>query len=297
MNIIGCWIESGSINFDKNNYDLTITGNKLENGVVYLRFGNVLGNDLKYNGVNASVLHVKTGEVASDDTLHILGNRIQGVNDNNTFGGTYYYSGIDWDNNTQNFNIRNNYCYLKVTGSHIASAGIRIGSAKSSGVNKLSNNTLGNPSGVTVVYGVIVYSASTDIYLYNNLIKAGNTGVYCNVAANITNGYNAIEAPTPANGTGISLTGTNNTTSAVVFDATSGEADAGSDAIGGGSIDPVYTDIDLSRNDAGCYGGPYTMANYFPQTFNGVPRVYFVDMPHRVIKGSTFSVSAEGVDK
>jgi hypothetical protein len=55
-----------------------------------------------------------------------------------------------------------------------------------------------------------------------------------------------------------------------------------------------YYDIDLTRNDIGTFGGPYSIDNYW-NTANGRARVYELNMPFEIWNGSTPSIKAEGI--
>jgi hypothetical protein len=68
------------------------------------------------------------------------------------------------------------------------------------------------------------------------------------------------------------------------------------DNINAGDPDPLMSDLDLTRNDAGCHGGPNSISNYFPQDDNGA-RVYKIEMPRRFFTGSNVNIKAFGVDK
>jgi hypothetical protein len=68
------------------------------------------------------------------------------------------------------------------------------------------------------------------------------------------------------------------------------------DNINAGDPDPLMSDLDLTRNDAGCHGGPNSISNYFPQEDNGA-RVYKIEMPRRFFTGSNVNIKAYGVDK
>jgi hypothetical protein len=70
-----------------------------------------------------------------------------------------------------------------------------------------------------------------------------------------------------------------------------------SNCINGGTVDSAYADIDLTRNDAGCYGGSYTLDNFFPITANDWARVILVTAPRRVLVNGTINVKAIGFDK
>ena len=54
-----------------------------------------------------------------------------------------------------------------------------------------------------------------------------------------------------------------------------------------------YYDIDLTRNDIGTFGGPYSIDNYW-NTATGRARVYDLNMPFEIWNGSTPSIKAEG---
>lgn len=68
------------------------------------------------------------------------------------------------------------------------------------------------------------------------------------------------------------------------------------DNVNAGDPDPLMSDLDLTRNDAGCHGGPNSISNYFPQDDNGA-RVYKIEMPRRFFTRSNVNIKAYGVDK
>lgn len=53
-----------------------------------------------------------------------------------------------------------------------------------------------------------------------------------------------------------------------------------------------FYDINMTRNDIGRYGGPYTFSNYNSQ---GGPRIYHLEMPFQLLPGETPNVKAEAV--
>jgi hypothetical protein len=66
-------------------------------------------------------------------------------------------------------------------------------------------------------------------------------------------------------------------------------------AINGGDPSPMYLDLDLTRNDAGCYGGSYSISNFTtPETG---ARVLFMKAPRVVYSSSPIEISADGIDK
>jgi hypothetical protein len=69
----------------------------------------------------------------------------------------------------------------------------------------------------------------------------------------------------------------------------------GSSAINGGDPGPKYLDLDLTRNDAGCFGGSYSMWNF--TTAETGTRVLMMRTKRVVYAGQPIDVSAEGVDR
>jgi hypothetical protein len=94
--------------------------------------------------------------------------------------------------------------------------------------------------------------------------------------------------------TGVVNDGTNNLSSNTTL-AVTGKPNAGSDAINGGYPDKGFYDINLTVNDAGAYGGLFTLDNYFPIT--GSARVYMISAPRKVTVGTAINVTADGFDR
>ena len=67
-------------------------------------------------------------------------------------------------------------------------------------------------------------------------------------------------------------------------------------ALNGADPSFEFYDLDLSVGDAGCYGGSYSLDNYFPIT--GSSRVFWVDMPFGITtNGAPLQIKAEGFDR
>jgi hypothetical protein len=79
--------------------------------------------------------------------------------------------------------------------------------------------------------------------------------------------------------------------------STTGALNSGHAGINGGHPNNKYADLDLSRNDAGCYGGSYSHNNFFPiQT--GSARVLFVEPSNTTfLQGQTLNLKAVGIDR
>lgn len=66
--------------------------------------------------------------------------------------------------------------------------------------------------------------------------------------------------------------------------------DFSSPAVNGGDPGKEYLDIDLSRNDAGIWGGPYTWTNFGPKTPSANPDIFYIAVPKRVQAGGTLQL-------
>ena len=63
-------------------------------------------------------------------------------------------------------------------------------------------------------------------------------------------------------------------------------------AIDAGAPDLIYYDIDVTRDDQGTYGGPYSIDNY-TNTASGSARIFDLNMPFEIWTGQTPQVIAE----
>ena len=88
---------------------------------------------------------------------------------------------------------------------------------------------------------------------------------------------------------------TNHFTSNITIDG-QGHLIAGSDAINGGDPFAGYFDLDLTRNDAGMYGGSFSMSNFNTPGI-GNPRVLFMTAPRTLFTTQSANISADGVSK
>lgn len=79
------------------------------------------------------------------------------------------------------------------------------------------------------------------------------------------------------------------------IDPATGGPSPGSPLIDAGDPDPRYLDLDLTRNDAGCYGGSNSRANF--TTAMGSAVVGFMQAPRVVAQGDAVIISATGFDR
>jgi hypothetical protein len=79
------------------------------------------------------------------------------------------------------------------------------------------------------------------------------------------------------------------------FDLATGQLTPGSPLIDAGDPDPRYLDLDLTRNDLGCYGGSNSRANF--TTPMGSAVVGFMQAPRVVAQGDAVNINAIGFDR
>jgi hypothetical protein len=300
VNFMNCEFTSGNLNFNYNYYNLNLISTII-NGRVALKYGKVIGNQI--TTLDGYSITVNTDTHVTNDTIMIVANKIISTYPNNTHGGIY------WNNNSSFFCMMNNLIKIAKAYSSWAtwSYGINIYTAKNSntGTNLIENNTITRQIGSTgynysVGIGVQNSPANSTITLMNNLIIANSTetldyGLYFYSNTGIVSAsYTFMNAYVSTQFSGLTDNGTNsiNTNSTIDID---GKLTALSDAINAGNSDSIYYDIDLTRNDVGCYGGSFTLDNFFPIT--GAARVYFVAAPRRVLIGNTLNVKAEAFDR
>jgi hypothetical protein len=142
----------------------------------------------------------------------------------------------------------------------------------------------------------------------NTFIDTGNDGVSMLLEAG--NIYYALLVKNNARiGTGPIAAITNATPSALPFvvftnnvegppssvDGSTGMPSMGSPLINAGDPDPRYMDLDLSINDAGCYGGSNSLVNY--STPQGSAVVAYMRAPRVIPQGSPVNIQAIGFDR
>ena len=107
-----------------------------------------------------------------------------------------------------------------------------------------------------------------------------NGGVYWNNSLNSTNYNNYLES-----------------SSGYPYSTTDGRVTSGTNAINKGNPSIQYYDINMTRNDMGTYGGPFTWQNYHDTTANGRARVFDLDMPFEIWMGQSPTIKANAVHK
>ena len=279
VNILACQLDGGHIVFNSS-YNSTIVSNILLNGYINISKGDVIGNELLVSNINISTSGIST------DTINVIANKVSKI--------TCNYAGV--------INIINNLIYNNVSQSDFYS--IRFLSVPLSG--KIVNNTIGTPASTSsntsdlnyFIYDFNIYGAYDNLLIQNNIF-AGTTGsvtrpglvsrLLNSTAASNYNYYYAVLSNQTISNNPFEITLTSNpiNTTGVLILPTAAQNGA----------NPAFEfyDLDLTVGDAGCYGGSYSIDNYFPIT--GSSRVFNIDMPFGIISGGTLNIKATGFDK
>lgn len=188
-----------------------------------------------------------------------------------------------------NFKFNNNFC-----------TGIYVYNLKAGSSNEIINNTVYNPTPVDTAPFYVNLGTSTNagnIAIMNNaasFVVGGTTACIQNKSNNVSiaASYNVFTNSFITEG---NMTQNDNSGSmSLVFDTltyvvTGMNANAG-------NPDIKYTDLDLTRNDAGNGGGSNSWSNYWPASNGNRPRVNYLSTPRSITSG-TFNINASGFSK
>jgi hypothetical protein len=212
--------------------------------------------------------------LASND-IEIFGNA--------TTGGITNYQG------NYNFKFYNNFC-----------SGLYVYTIKTGSTNEMINNTVyqTNAGDIAPIYIDTANANSTgNIAIMNNAVSftVGQTNAciqkYGNVTVTAT--YNLFTNTFLTEGSPITQSNNSGAVNMifnnVAYTVTGGNVNAGNPAVD-------YTDLDLTRNDVGHYGGSNSWANYFPIDAGGKPQVNYLETP-RSISSGTLNVTGSGFTK
>lgn len=191
------------------------------------------------------------------------------------------------------FKFHNNFCETFLI------RGIKTGSS-----NEIINNTVYRPAGTNF------YPAVFFIALYNNsLTNTGNLAIMNNAVSFvpgqsnicIQNNHNNVNVTASYNLFTNSLFTQGNMTQSNNLGAVNMNFDNTAYTVTGmnvnaGNPDISYTDLDLTRNDVGHYGGSNSWANYWPANSSGKPQVNYLLTP-RTISGGTLNITGSGFSK
>jgi hypothetical protein len=285
-------LESGAISFDANYFDCNISNNTLLSGYIGFRFGKVIGNSVTQLYGCSHAIYISTDAVATNDINYIVGNSVI-MNEYHWCGTSI--GGILNSSTTQFFYIANNFVDTNAT-YHI---GIYIAGTKDSNANKncvYNNSILHNGNGNNWALYTSSHNSLTEFY--NNTIDVNGPGAYAFGSSlqsvNDAFQFNYTNLNTTLSFNTIVNDGTNVQGAVFTMNPSTGEVTSGA-SVDGGNPDNAHTDLDLTRNDADCYGGSYSRENFI-QTPGGAV-TSFVIAPRRVLAGQTISISADGYDR
>jgi hypothetical protein len=296
VKVIDCSFESGYIGLQSDAYILDVIHTDITDGYIYNYNGDIIGCEL-----NNSTITIYNGEAYRNETVRIIGNKISTPE-----SSSYGFQGIDINNVTYDFEIKNNlimatraisveksassqtfYIYnnsirttrsTNTSGTHYGAKGLELrhsGTGSSSATYEIMNNAIDMFNAANVSnWGIDIYGQNGDINVYYNWIDSDFAPEF---------------SGTPT------VDFANNITTAFDINA-DGSLPGGSPCIDGANPDPSFYDLDLSTGDAGCFGGSYTLDNFFP-LHTGSARIYMVDYPFQVRQGSTLNIDADSYDR
>ena len=269
LNLMNCYLNNVSAadaNTTTNMSGCTV------NGYAFFSHGRMTGNIVpRMSAYNTSA----DTSLATND-IEIVGNAVS--------------SFIGNQQSSYNFKFNNNF-----------TAGFGVYATKTSGTNEIINNTVYQPNGgdVAPIYISVNGDPGTggNVVIMNNAISffvaQTNACIQTNGVATVTASYNVSTNAFVTEGT---MTQSNNTGSVNMnfndteYTVTGGNVNAGNPAV-------AYTDLDLTRNDAGHYGGSNSWENYFPLDNGGKPQVNFLITPRAILSTGTLNVSGSAYSK
>ena len=257
---------------------------------VSFKYGSIIGSNIK------SFFLQNGSGIAQNDTTKIIGNK-------------FIYQGRI-ENQDHNFLIANNY----FSNNSYSQLYLNYAKVSNSGTSNIFNNTFVMPSGyrgfgnnlefgnnrdysnVNVFNNYFVHNGYSSSSTYNKHI--GGSSLSTNNQPMVL--YNVFVSNYGTNGgvywnTNLSNTNHNQavTFSGNTYSSSTGKVTAGK-GINEGNNGIEFYDIDMTRNDVGTYGGPYSWDN-FHNTATGKARVYNLDVPFELWMGQTPSLKADAV--
>ena len=257
---------------------------------VSFKYGSIIGSKISYFELNSG------SGIAKNDTTKIIANRF--TNTCNVY------------NQDHNYLIANNY----FTRSGNYQLDINYIKPLNSGTNNIFNNTFINTSSYHIYGNNLIFQNNRDysnVNLFNNYFV--HNGTYNNSNYNKHIGGNSLSSnnqPMILYNVFVSNYGSNggvywntnlsnsNNNQAVTFtgntySSSTGKVTAGV-GINEGNNGIQFYDIDMTRNDVGTYGGPFSWDN-FHNTATGKARIFNLDVPSEVWMGQIPNLKADAV--
>ncbi|UUC44097.1 hypothetical protein [Flavobacterium cerinum] len=203
--------------------------------------------------------------------------------------------------NSVNYGITNyqrNYTF-KILNNFLPQSSISVWGVKNGSTNEITNNTSdvrsngGGQYGECITINLTTGNTGT-ILIYNNVLALNNDYVIYNYNTNATVSayYNMISGPFALNNVANQGSNTqgNFTINNNSYSVSGANVNAGSPAV-------EYTDLDLTRNDAGNGGGSNSWSNYWPADGGNRAQINYLNVPRRITTGTTLNVSGSGFSK
>ena len=290
VNIMNCYLLSGNVLFDYDNWDVNVVSSEFDDGYIQIRHGDVIGNDMGYPTSGTANIYIKSEASPVNDTLWIVANKVYNTSTSR--------QGIYWNCNSSYFRIMNNWI------RHV-DYGIRVSTTinGSTTINKIYNNSIATSTSTsTTIYGMYLSGspASSIVEVMNNGIDESISGSTYGILLSANSGtmnlyYNHIDVSHSIEISGTpTFSSDNNTSSSFSFLSTG--VPSGGSLVNGANPDVKYYDLDLTVGDIGCYGGSSTLDNFYP-LFNGSARVYFMRYQQSIRQGNTLSIEADSYDR
>lgn len=302
--IVNSTLSAGTINCGTRVYttiaNSTITTTSATGYAVTISNGKIVGNIITAFNQGISII---SDAVASLDTVNIVGNKVELTG---TFASNIH-NAFTWANSTQFFNISNNYfnqVYSSYQGGNgntynfVSFTSFKAG-ASTPQYNNFNNNTVRwtatfDANSITTC---LAGTLDARCNVLNNLTIFSNTGLrrHYNLNGNPQFSYNTASGGVTFNSGNTPSDPTNSSVSTVYNVTTNGCI---STVPNTGHPDPIFTDLDLTRNDVGPCGGSYNITtNFLTPGTAGTGKVHWLEAPRRVSQGSTLSIEAEGHDR
>ena len=298
INIIDC--TANTVNMDDDGLYVRLISNSI--GTIYFKHGLMIDNTGNYFDItseqyneNDSLLIIGNrnyrGQINTNASLRIFNNYFLGENINSPAEGqtcgnynncysTTYTTSLSIDNFNQNPNVINyiaNNSFL----SYINQYQTQI----YTGSNYMQHYATRSTKALNVNY-------SSNLMIYNNVFDtAGNTSTE-HIAIDGNGGgtpfvsHNYCEM-------GIIEIPINNEFNHYGSYSVDGSGRCSGDCVDGGIYLGKYNDIDGTRNDAGTYGGSYSIDNYLEES-EGKARVYYIDMTNFLTSPNNISIKGGG---
>lgn len=280
VNIMGCVLDGGNITFS-NQYYVSIVSNILVVGNINISHGKVIGNDLQNQFIS-----ITNSTSIIDDTMNIIANKVSSIGCSSNINLNIYNNFIKKTNNQSNPNFNSiSYTFASSANSklNIINNTILTGVLTSNLYSSSQRPTYFRLDSPAIIKNNILQTAPiAQSYYFPSIVVVTNTTTQNNyIHDGITNNtpstsyYSLISQP---------------------VNQTTGQLNLPTLAQNGADPSFEFYDLDLTVGDAGCYGGSYTLDNYFPIT--GSSRVYNIDMPFGITTtGAPLNIKADGFDR